>query len=87
MAQINTPITAAETKTQFESAALNPETTVGGTEGSTGGDLTVCVNLTFAPGLTFKPKELYEALDAKYGTVASLDSMVSHGTYNLLISA
>jgi hypothetical protein len=86
MANINTPISAAETKAQMENAALNPETVVGGTEGSTAGDLTVCINLTFAPGQTFKPKELYEALDAKFGTVASLNSTVSHGSYDFLIS-
>src|ERR1044072_6713085 len=87
MANINTPISAAETKTQMENAALNPEVVVGGTEGQSGGGYVVTVTLNFAPGQTFKPKELYEALDAKFPPVAALDSTVTPANYNFLIPA
>lgn len=87
MTNIQTPISAAQTKTQMEDLVQNPEITVGGSEASGGSDLTVTVNLHFASGQTFSPKALYEALDAKYGTVASMDSTVARNNYNLLISA
>jgi hypothetical protein len=87
MANIQTPISAAETKAQMENAVQNPEIKVGGSEASGGSDLTVTVNLHFASGQTFSPKELYEALDAKYGTVASMESTVARNNYNFLISA
>jgi len=87
MPNIQTPISAAETKAQMENTTLNPEVKIGGTEESGASDLVVSVTLHFAGGQTFKPKELYEALDAKYGTVASLHSTVARNTYDFAISA
>lgn len=87
MPNINTPISATETKAQMENAALNPEIKVGGNEAEGGSDLTVFVALHFAAGQTYKPKVLYEALAAKYGTVASMKRTVSRNDFDFLISA
>jgi len=87
MPNINTPISAAETKALMENTSLNPDVVVGGSATAGGSDLTVTVNLHFEAGQTFKPKELYEALDAKYGTVSAINSTVARNNYNFLISA
>jgi predicted alternative tryptophan synthase beta-subunit len=84
MANINTQVTAAESKTQMEAAGVNPETVVGGE--ATGGQ-NVFITLRFTGGRTIKPKEIYEMVDAKYGTVAAVNSSVSRGTYIFNIEA
>jgi len=78
MANLNTPISATKTKEQMEEASRNPSTKVGG--GATTGQ-TVHISLRFTGGQTITPKEIIEMVDAKFGTVASIKSSVSRGTY------
>lgn len=84
MANINTPISATKTKEQMESTKQNPETKVGG-EATTGQN--VFITLRFTGGRTIKPKEIYEMVDAKFGTVASLRPLVANGVYEFNIEA
>lgn len=71
------PLTAAETKAKFEDTSINPKVYAQ--------RKVVTLNLTF-DGVEFDPKVLYEALDAKYGTVSSEKDTVRHGTYTLNIA-
>lgn len=84
MANINTPVSAAKTKEQMESTVKNPETKLGGA--ATGGQ-NVFITLRFTGGQTIKPKEIYEMVDAKYGTVASVNASVDRGTYIFNVEA
>jgi hypothetical protein len=78
MANRNTPISAAETKAQMESAVGNPTSKVGGD--ATAGQ-TVFITLRFTGGQSIKPKEIYEMVDAKFGTVASIKNTAARGNY------
>jgi hypothetical protein len=79
MAKLNTPISAAETKAQAEDTKRNPSTKVGGSAGTNGQN--VFVTLCFTGGQTIDPKEIFDMVDDKFGTVASVKSTVSRGTY------
>jgi anti-sigma28 factor (negative regulator of flagellin synthesis) len=78
LANINTPISATATKEQTEDKVQNPETAVGG-DATCGQN--VFITLKFTGAQTIKPVEIYEMVDAKYGTVASVKATVARGTY------
>lgn len=82
MANLNTPISATKTKEHLEDTKRNPETKVGG---DVQAGQVVHMTLRFTGGLTIKPKEIYEMVDAKFGTVASLRSSAGRGTYEFQI--
>jgi hypothetical protein len=71
------PQTAEATKEQLEKSVVNPAQDQSPT--------IVHVTLKF-DGVEFKPVELYEALDSKYGTVTNEKDTVSRGTYSFRVS-
>lgn len=74
------PLTATQTKERLENTKINPKNKVKGQR-----KVTIVLNLI---DVEFDPKVLYEALDAKYGTVASdKDSMGGRNNYEFRISA
>lgn len=66
------PKTAASTKTQCENATENPT--------STAKRQIVHVTLIF-DGVSYVPKEIYEALDTKFGTVKAENDSVNRGNF------
>lgn len=84
MANFNTVISAAETKAQAEDTVQNPSTEVGG-DASCGQN--VFITLTFSGGQTIKAKDIYEMVDAKYGTVASIKRTVARNCFIFDIEA
>lgn len=71
------PQTAAETKADFEDVSNNPTTNENNAR--------VTITLTFE-GVEFKPIDLYEALNAKWGTISNDKDCVSHNSYHLRIT-
>ncbi len=82
MANLNTPISAAKTKEHMEDTKRNPETKVGG---NVQAGQVVHVTLRFTGGQTVKPREIYEMVDAKFGTVSSLKDTAARGAYEFQI--
>lgn len=70
------PLTAAKTKTAFENTKQDVKTK--------GNPTVVTVMLTF-DGVEYKPIDLYEALDAKFGTVSSDADTIARHAYRLRI--
>lgn len=76
--EVVVPQTAAATKAALEDAKKNPVSQVTTRQ-------TVTLSLTF-DGVKFEPKVLYEALDAKYGTVSSQKDSTARKQYHWRIS-
>lgn len=76
------PLTAAKTKTQFESTSRNPNV-------KCKSPTVVCITLTFDKGKEFKPKEIIEMLETKYGAskINSLKDTVARRNYHLRVIA
>lgn len=74
------PLTAAKTKTAFESTAKNPIV-------KAKSPTVVTLTLVFDKGKEFKPKDLFLALEEKYGAskVNSLKDTVAKRNYQLRI--
>lgn len=66
------PLTAAQTNTAIDNDTLNPT--------QTNNRAVVHVTLVFE-GVSFNPDNLYDALDAQYGTVSYEKDQASRGTY------
>ncbi len=73
------PQSATKTKESLENTKRNPKNKVKGSR-------TVNVVLNFVD-VEFDPKVLYEALDAKYGTVATDKDSSARNNYQFRISA
>lgn len=78
MPNIDTPLSAAQTVAQVDDNARNPN--------QTQDRAVVHVTLVF-DGVTFVPDNLYDALDAQYGTVAYEKDAAGRGTFIFNISA
>jgi hypothetical protein len=68
------PLTAAKTKSELEKLSQRSSNPTN-----------VHVNLIFK-GVKVKPVEIYEALDTKFGTVASLKDTVAHDDYTFEVT-
>ena len=75
---------AAATNTQIDESTLNPDQTAGAGTGHT--RQVVHCTLVFE-NVSFVPDNLYDALDAQYGTVAYEKDTVARGCYIFNISA
>lgn len=72
------PTSAATTNTQVDNDALNPTRT----------SLRKIVHVTLVfDGVSFVPDNLFDALDAQYGTVAYEKDLASRDTYIFNISS
>lgn len=78
----NPILSAAATNTQVDDDNLNPTQAV--SSGANGRHV-VHVTLVF-DGVDFIPNDLYDALDAEYGTVAYEKDVATRGTYIFNIS-
>lgn len=77
MAQIETVKTATATNTDVDDGVLNPDSTAPNRT-------TVFVTLEFV-GVNFVPDNLFDALDAQYGTVAT-NKVPARNSYHFVIS-
>lgn len=68
------PLTAAQTKSQLEKLSER-----------TSNPTNIHLHLIFK-GVKVKPVEVYEALDAKFGTVASLKDAVAHSDFTFEVT-
>ena len=73
------PLTAAQTEAQLDDTSRNPTQTAGH-------PVNVHVDLKFV-GVAFDPSDLYDALNAQWGTVASDKDTMQRGTYQFTITA
>lgn len=80
MAVTNTVQTASATNTQIDDSVLNPTVT------NTTGRQVVHVTLVF-DGVDFIPDDVFDALNAEYGTVATDKNVNARGCYIFTISA
>lgn len=71
------PLSAAKTKEQLENTKLNKKSKAKPT--------VVTVTLVF-DGVEHVPVTLYEALDAKYGTVSSIKDIIAGNRYEFRIT-